>query len=53
MSLLLYAHPFSSYCQKALIALWADSTEFTYRARAADEGRPYRAYFPPGAPDRD
>ncbi|MDQ3144182.1 MAG: glutathione S-transferase family protein [Pseudomonadota bacterium] len=27
----LYAHPFSSYCQKVLIALWADGTPFTYR----------------------
>lgn len=31
MSLELYAHPFSSYCQKVLIALWADGTEFEYR----------------------
>jgi glutathione S-transferase len=31
VSLALYAHPFSSYCQKALIALWADGTEFEYR----------------------
>jgi glutathione S-transferase len=31
MSLQLYAHPFSSYCQKVLIALWADDTEFEYR----------------------
>ena len=31
MSLLLYAHPFSSYCQKVLIALWADDTPFDYR----------------------
>ncbi len=31
MSLQLYAHPFSSYCQKVLIALWADGTEFEYR----------------------
>ena len=30
MSLKLYAHPFSSYCQKVLIALWADATEFEY-----------------------
>jgi glutathione S-transferase len=22
-------------------------------ARAVDEGRPYRKFFPPGAPDRD
>ena len=27
----LYAHPFSSYCQKVLIALWADGTEFEYK----------------------
>ena len=31
MTLALYAHPFSSYCQKVLIALWADGTEFEYR----------------------
>ena len=31
MSLSLFAHPFSSYCQKVLIALWADDTEFEYR----------------------
>lgn len=26
----LFAHPFSSYCQKVLIALWADDTPFEY-----------------------
>jgi len=31
VSLKLFAHPFSSYCQKVLIALWADGTEFEYR----------------------
>ena len=31
MTLQLYAHPFSSYCQKVLIALWADGTTFEYR----------------------
>ena len=31
MSLMLYAHPFSSYCWKVLIALWETQTEFTYR----------------------
>ena len=31
MTLQLFAHPFSSYCQKVLIALWADGTEFEYR----------------------
>ena len=32
----LYAHPFSSYCQKVLIALWADGTEFEYRLLEQD-----------------
>lgn len=36
MSLALYAHPFSSYCQKVLIALWADGTEFEYRLLEQD-----------------
>ena len=31
MTLQLYAHPFSSYCHKVLIALWADGTEFEYK----------------------
>ncbi len=31
MSLTLYAHPFSSYCQKVLIALWENDIAFTYR----------------------
>ena len=31
MSLTLYAHPFSSYCWKALIALYENDTPFTYR----------------------
>jgi glutathione S-transferase len=31
MSLQLFAHPFSSYCQKVLIALYADGTPFEYR----------------------
>jgi glutathione S-transferase len=31
MSLQLFSHPFSSYCQKVLIPLWADETEFEYR----------------------
>jgi len=41
MSLTLYSHPFSSYCQKVLTALWENGTPFTYRhledAGAADE----------------
>src|SRR5690349_19191963 len=32
MSLMLYAHPFSSYCQKVLIALYENDTPFEYRA---------------------
>ncbi len=31
MSLKLYAHPFSSYCQKVLIALYENATPFDYR----------------------
>ena len=31
MSLTLYAHPFSSYCQKVLVALWENEVPFTYR----------------------
>ena len=31
MTLTLYAHPFSSYCWKVLIALYADGTPFDYR----------------------
>ena len=38
MTLELFAHPFSSYCMKVLIPLWADGTDFTYRA--LDEQHP-------------
>ena len=31
MSLEFFGHPFSSYTQKVLIALWADDTQFNYR----------------------
>jgi glutathione S-transferase len=31
MSLTLYAHPFSSYCQKVLVALWENDIPFSYR----------------------
>ena len=27
----LYAHPFASFCQKVLIALYENGTDFTYR----------------------
>ncbi|WP_439543863.1 glutathione S-transferase family protein [Hyphomicrobium sp.] len=36
MPLTLYAHPFSSYCQKALIALYENATPFTYRVLGED-----------------
>ena len=32
----LFAHPFSSYCWKALIALYENGTEFSYRMIDAD-----------------
>jgi len=82
MSPTLYAHPFSSHCQKVLVALYENDVPFEYRTRedasamaearrlldlaygwleqrlegrtwAVDEARPFRQYFPPGAPDRD
>lgn len=31
MALALYAHPFSSYCQKVLMALWENDIPFAYR----------------------
>jgi glutathione S-transferase len=34
MSLQLYAHPFSSYCQKVLIALYENDTPFQLRMLA-------------------
>jgi glutathione S-transferase len=36
VSLQLFAHPFSSYCQKVLIALWANETPFEYRLLEQD-----------------
>jgi glutathione S-transferase len=32
MSLTLYSHPFSSYCQKVLVALYENDVEFEYRS---------------------
>jgi glutathione S-transferase len=37
MSLLLYAHPFSSYCQKVLIALYENETPFSLRMLAHED----------------
>jgi glutathione S-transferase len=36
MALTLYAHPFSSYCQKVLIALYENETPFIYRGLDED-----------------
>lgn len=36
MSLVLYAHPFSSYCQKVLTALYENGTPFEYRLLAPE-----------------
>jgi glutathione S-transferase len=36
MTLQLFAHPFSSYCQKVLIALYANGTPFEYRLLEQD-----------------
>jgi glutathione S-transferase len=36
MTLQLFAHPFSSYCQKALIALYENATPFTFRMLEPD-----------------
>ncbi len=35
--LTLYAHPFSSYCWKVLIALWENEIDFTYKSLADPE----------------
>ncbi|PWC53984.1 glutathione S-transferase family protein [Azospirillum sp. TSO22-1] len=37
MALTLYAHPFSSYCQKVLIALYENGTPFELRLLAPDQ----------------
>jgi glutathione S-transferase len=37
MTLKLYAHPFSSYCQKVLTALYENSTPFAWRALSFDD----------------
>ena len=37
MTLQLYAHPFSSYCQKVLIALYENATPFAFRMLAPGE----------------
>jgi glutathione S-transferase len=37
MKLQLFAHPFSSYCQKVLIALYENATAFTFRLVSPEE----------------
>jgi glutathione S-transferase len=39
MTLRLYAHPFSSYCQKVLVALYENGTPFEFRMLAPDDER--------------
>jgi glutathione S-transferase len=41
--LVLFGHPFSSYTQKALIALYADGTEFEYRQLDVENPEPFFA----------
>lgn len=38
MTLTLFAHPFSSYCQKVLIALYENEIPFTFRVLGPDDG---------------
>ena len=40
MSLQFFGHPFSSYTQKVLIALWANEIPFEYRILEQDHPRP-------------
>ena len=49
MALTLYSHPFSSYCQKVLIALWENDIRFTYRnLEEPDAARERAALWPLG-----
>lgn len=49
MALTLYAHPFSSYCQKVLMALWENDTPFTYvHMEDAGAGAALKALWPIG-----
>ena len=52
MSLVFYGHPFSSYTQKVLIALYADGTDFEYRQLEVGDPAPFfaelRGYWPFG-----
>lgn len=52
MSLEFFGHPFSSYTQKVLIALYADGTEFEYRQLEIADPKPHydelKRYWPFG-----
>src|SRR5512143_3370623 len=39
MTITLYAHPFSSYCQKVLIALYENDTPFEFRMLAPNDAQ--------------
>ena len=43
MSLEFFGHPFSSYTQKALIALYADGTQFEYKKLDVEDPEPFFA----------
>ena len=47
-----WMEPISSNCPR-LAALRAELLTLPAVARCVDDARPYRRYFPPGAPDRD
>ena len=49
MSLTLYGHPFSSYCQKVLIALYENGTPFEFKVLGPDDpavGQAFAALWP-------
>ena len=47
MSMELFAHPFSSYCQKALIAFYENDVPFTYRMlEEAGVGETFASLWP-------
>lgn len=49
MTLALYSHPFSSYCQKVLMALWENDIAFEYRhLEAPGAGAALQALWPIG-----
>ena len=51
MALELFAHPFSSYCQKVLIALYENNTPFDYRAlgpETPENGARFASLWPIG-----